>query len=285
MDTGDSPASVTERFLGSSRVLVLNSQRQKIGREWQFDFCSPFWRLYVNDRSGAFLHYRGRRIPLAPGTPWIIPAWMRFQTSLLRPVTQDYLHFQVSGPLSRSLERHLKEPVNPGNDDVLQALIKRWRDGLDRTDFPDFCWANATAHAALAAAFAGWTIGEQQAELSALGEHAQIQPALDFLAMQTQTPPGNRKLAGLCGMSEDHFIRKFRRATGSTPAGYGREQRISLAAEWLTGTTRTLDDIAEASGFTDRFHFSRVFKAQLGFPPAAYRRIHRLEDNPRIPTV
>ncbi len=273
---------MTERFLGSSRVQVLNSQRLKIGREWQFDLCSPFWRLYVNDRSGASLHYQGRRIPLAAGTPWIIPAWMRFQTSLQRPVTQDFLHFQVSGPLARSLERHLKLPASPVGDNALAALIKRWREGLDRTDFPDFCWANATAHAALAAAFAGWTIGEQLAELRSLAEHAEIQPALDLLAIQTEPPPANRELAGLCGMSEDHFIRKFRRATGSTPAGFGRRQRISFAAEWLTGTSRTLDDIAEASGFTDRFHFSRVFKAQLGSPPATYRRMHRLEDKPHL---
>ncbi|MFZ4774776.1 MAG: helix-turn-helix domain-containing protein [Terrimicrobiaceae bacterium] len=282
MDYGETPATGLEKLMRHSRVQVLVSQRLRIGREWKFDLCSPFWRLYVNDRSGAFLHHQGRRLPLAAGTPWIIPAWMRFQTSLQRPVTQDFIHFQVTGPLTRSVERRMSSPVRLQSGIPLSPLIERWRGGLDRMNFSHFCWANATAHAALAVAFAGWTTDDQHAELRLLAEHEAVQPALDCIDRHPEAPPSNPDLARLCGTSEDHFIRKFRSATGSTPAGYGRKQRISLAAEWLTGTNRTLDDIAEASGFTDRFHFSRVFKAQLGFPPATYRRTHRIQDNPEI---
>jgi AraC-like DNA-binding protein len=277
MTSGETPATQAEKLMRRSRVQVLVSQRLPIGREWHFDLCSPFWRLYVNDRSGAFLHHEGRSQPIAAGVPWVIPAWMRFQTSLQRPITQDFIHFQVSGLPSRSLEHTIRTPVCLRNDKTLAVLIERWREGLGRTDFSHFCWATATAHAALAATFAGWSIDEQRETLRWLAEHEDIRPALDCIELHPEAPPSNQDLARLCGASEDHFIRKFRRATGSTPAKYCREQRISLAAEWLTGTHRTLDDIAEATGFTDRFHFSRVFKSQLGSPPAAYRRMHRLD--------
>ena len=33
----------------------------------------------------------------------------------------------------------------------------------------------------------------------------------------------------------------------------------------------SIDLIAEHTGFTDRFHFSKVFKQWIGIPPAAYR--------------
>ncbi len=274
MDSGETLATEVEKLMASTRVVVLVSRRMRIGRDWHYDLCSPFWRLYVNDRSGGFLHHGGEQLPLGGGIPWIIPAWMRFQTSLQRPATQDFLHFQVAGPLSRSLERTLKSPMRLGHDRLLTALIERWRQGLGGQDFSTYCWAAAAAHGALAAAFPGWTLGEQ--EMRWLGEHSLIQPALDFIALHPEKPPSNHELARLCGSSEDHFIRKFRCAIGSTPAEFGRQQRISLAAEWLIGTRRTLDDIAEGTGFTDRFHFSRTFKSQLGIPPATYRRMHQL---------
>jgi len=277
MDSGDTPPTSAEKLMSSSRVQVLVSQRQLIGREWHLDLCSPFWRLYVNNRSGAFLHHEGRSLPITAGVPWIIPAWMRFQTSQQRPVVQDFIHFQVSGPSSLSLGRTIRAPASLRNDKTFAVLIGRWREGLDRADFSHLCWASATAYASLAAAFAGWSLDEQNETLRCLSEHQAIQPALDYMTLHPESPPSNETLARLCGASEDHFIRKFRQATGSTPAGFCRAQRISLAAEWLTGTRRTLDDIAEATGFTDRFHFSRVFKSQLGFPPVAYRQMHRLD--------
>lgn len=280
MTTGETAATEAEKFLKHTRVQVLVSQRLRIGSEWTFDLCSPFWRIYVNDRAGASLHHAGRRLPLGGGVPWIIPAWMRFQTSSQRPVVQDFIHFQVSGLVSRSLERTLKSPLGIPGDPSLAAVVARWREGIGTNDFSSFSWAAAAAHAALAAALEGWPVTEQQAEWRSLSEHAEIQPALDIIAARPGSPPSNRELARRCGISEDHFIRKFRRATGSTPAGYGREHRISLAAEWLIGTRRTLDDIAEAAGFSDRFHFSRAFAARLGCPPARYRRSHQLVANP-----
>jgi len=276
MNSGDTPATEAEKLLRRSRVQVLVSQRNPIGREWHLDLCSPFWRLYVNDRSGAFLHHEGRRLPLAAGIPWVIPAWIRFQTSLQRPVTQDFLHFQVTGLPSRAMDRIFRGPVCLRSDRTLSTLVERWRGGLGQADFSRFCWASATAHAALAVACSGWTFEAQCEDLRWLAGHADIQPALDWIDLHPEAPASNHKLARLCGLGEDHFIRKFRHVLGATPADYCRSQRISLAAEWLTGTNRTLDDIAEAAGFTDRFHFSRVFKSQLGFPPAAYRRMHRL---------
>ena len=90
-------------------------------------------------------------------------------------------------------------------------------------------------------------------------------------------PPDNAELAVLFGMSPDHFIRRFKAGTGLTPAQYRLQRRVLTAAHWLAGTERTIEDIAEATGFTDRFYFTKMFKARLAVTPAAYRRSHRLE--------
>jgi AraC-like DNA-binding protein len=47
---------------------------------------------------------------------------------------------------------------------------------------------------------------------------------------------------------------------------------MEKATYMLCYTCRKIEEIAEMTGFTDRYHFSRVFKHQRGKSPAAYRK-------------
>ncbi len=277
MESGETEATKAERFISRLQVQVLASRRQQLGKDWCLDLCSPFWRLYVNDRSGAYVHHGDRRISLAENVAWIIPAWMHFQTTLQRPCTQDFIHFQVTGQIAKFLESTVTAPQKLAMGRVTSVTVHQWRSGLGSPDLASGCWAAATAYAALAGILSNCTPSQQQEGLLGLGENSEIQPAIDLIERQPDTPPANAQLAETCRMSEDHFIRKFRKAAGITPAEYGRHHRVLLAAELLAGSSRTIEDISESTGFTDRFHFSRRFKSQLGLPPATYRRMHRLD--------
>lgn len=87
--------------------------------------------------------------------------------------------------------------------------------------------------------------------------------------------PSNRDLAASCGMSEDHFIRRFKETLGKSPARYGMERRLEAASEMLVGEHLSIEEIAGRTGFVDRFHFSRAFKRQFQFAPGEYRRLQR----------
>jgi transcriptional regulator GlxA family with amidase domain len=89
-------------------------------------------------------------------------------------------------------------------------------------------------------------------------------------------PLTHADLAGLCHLSGDHFVRRFRDAIGRTPARYVTERRIAAAAQRLVFTRDSIDQIAEATGFGNRFYFSRVFARHMGTPPAAYRKTARV---------
>jgi AraC-like DNA-binding protein len=39
----------------------------------------------------------------------------------------------------------------------------------------------------------------------------------------------------------------------------------------LLNTDRTLEDVADELGFSDAFHFSKAFKAGIGFSPRQFR--------------
>jgi len=258
---------------------VLESRRVNLARQgWTFDLWSPFWRLYVNDRSGAYVEHAGRRLDLAPGRLWLIPAWVHFRTGLRGRVVQDYVHFTFTGFPAVLMNQHFDRPISLRTAKVPAPLIARWRGTIaDAASFARLSHAYALAHAATAVLLSGW--GRREWEICDRWrlQTGAIRPALERLENSLAHPPGNAELSRACGLSEDHFIRKFRRLAGITPAEYGRRHRVARAAEWLTGTSRTLEDIAEAAGFVDRFHFSRIFKSRFDLTPIAYRRRHRLE--------
>lgn len=275
------PSAGGEPVMWNAQLQVLVSKRADLAEVgWTLDLCSPFWRIYVHDRAGAFAEFDGERLAFRKGTLWIIPAWVRFQTGLERPVLQDYIHFNFAGLPSPQLQRFFARPLALSQDEPLSALAAKWRNGLTApADFSHLCWAAALAHAVMAKVLSDWSKEELGGYLRWLAESADVQAALERIETNLAKAPSNLELSRLCGAGEDHFIRKFRKITGLTPAQYGRDCRIALVAKWLISTDRTLEDIADSSGFADRFHLSRVFKERFGLPPAAYRRMHRREGN------
>ena len=87
----------------------------------------------------------------------------------------------------------------------------------------------------------------------------------------------NTELAERAGLSRNSFIRLFREKTGETPQQFRLRKSVEYAAGELHYSTHSIDEIAEAAGFSDRFHFTKVFGRFMQMPPAAYRRITRGE--------
>ena len=281
MEIGASPAGPVEEILRRSRIDLAISRRQPIDLSWHYDLQSPFWRLYVNNRSGASIIHAGRRLSLRPDRLYVIPAWVHFQTETVRPLTQDFIHFYVTGFPPSLLRQVFDQPRRLSSDPALDSLSRRWRHGFrEPPSFATLGWASALAQAAVAFVMENLPAAGREACFRSLTDASEIGPALESIDRNLSHPPVNAALARLCGLSVDHFIRRFRHLVGLTPAQYGLERRVSLAAQWLTASPRSVDQIAEEAGFTDRFHFSRVFKARLGLPPAAYRRMHRMEVAP-----
>jgi AraC family transcriptional activator FtrA len=80
------------------------------------------------------------------------------------------------------------------------------------------------------------------------------------------------RAAQAAGMSERTLLRRFREATGLTPADWLIAARVERARELLESSRRSIEEVAHLSGFgaatTLRHHFQR----RLGVSPAAYRQ-------------
>jgi AraC family transcriptional regulator len=80
-------------------------------------------------------------------------------------------------------------------------------------------------------------------------------------------------LAAEAGVHAGHLACAFRRHFGSSIGDYVRRQRVLLACRGLAESDKPLAEIALETGFADQSHLTRVFKRQLGYTPAAYRKL------------
>lgn len=84
------------------------------------------------------------------------------------------------------------------------------------------------------------------------------------------------QLAGMVGISQSQFDRRFRKLLGASPRQYLLRVRVNAACRLLAETTRSITEIALETGFYDHAHFSRTFSRLMGVSP----RVHRKRNAP-----
>ncbi|WMT72017.1 helix-turn-helix domain-containing protein [Bradyrhizobium sp. Ash2021] len=78
-------------------------------------------------------------------------------------------------------------------------------------------------------------------------------------------------LAGVAGLSVNHFARQFKQSAGVPPHVYLTQKRVERAQEMLVQTDLALAEIAFAVGFFDQGHLARHFRYMLGTTPREFR--------------
>jgi len=102
-------------------------------------------------------------------------------------------------------------------------------------------------------------------------EGARLGPLLDRMRAQLTD---NRPLASLAaevGMSVRTFLRRFRAATGTTPAEWLLAERLAHARDLLESGGGTIEDVATACGFGSVATMRHHFRTKLNTSPGAYR--------------
>ncbi|AWN34588.1 transcriptional regulator FtrA [Methylobacterium radiodurans] len=102
-------------------------------------------------------------------------------------------------------------------------------------------------------------------------EGARLSPLLDRVRTRLDRPHTLASLAAEAGMSPRTFLRRFRAATGTTPAAWLLSERLASARALLESGARPIDDIAAACGFGSAATLRRHFRTRLGTSPARYR--------------
>jgi len=91
---------------------------------------------------------------------------------------------------------------------------------------------------------------------------------------------GNQSLeeyAALCHMSKYHFLRVFRKITGSSPISYRNQIRLEHAKELLDDGSILVSELSARLGFSSPSYFADAFKKKWGMTPVEYRKRVREE--------
>ena len=102
-------------------------------------------------------------------------------------------------------------------------------------------------------------------------KHA-LEQAVDYINDNLPRKLTLAEIAGAAHMSQHHFARSFKAATGFSPHQYVIQQRVKRAKTLLSDTDLTVADVAMAVGFSNPSHLAHHVRRLLDVTPGDLRR-------------
>lgn len=221
--------------------------------------CSPFWRLFYDFTPGAWVWAGDTRHVLGPDRVVVMPDGAPFDCGTKAGAVHLWLHFSLYLALPQTTPGVFALPATA----ALRAVAAELRQRIETRD------VGGVQHTGAALIHLAFATG-QAGRLEAVPER--LRRVFNGIEQALAEPLTNDTLAAQAGMSVEAFIRWFKGRTGRTPAAFVAERRIREACRLLAFGESSIEQVAEAVGFSNRHHFSRVFKRYAGCGPAAFRR-------------
>jgi AraC-like DNA-binding protein len=228
--------------------------------EWAHEnLPCPFWRLYWNADSGAWVQREKTRIALQPENWVLISPGAPLQTGNTNPFRHFFIHFHPGGAI-RLHQPNIYQGTLPPLD---QERIL----GLFRMSKPDtvsvaFFLLRVLSLALSEIPSADWRSPVQDPRIRNLLETVEANPC----AFRNTT-----QLAEHAGLHSKSFSRLFTHCVGVSPYRYLLQLKIDGAAGDLLHSSDSVEHIAEKWGFSDRFHLTRHLAASRGTTPGKMR--------------
>lgn len=104
-------------------------------------------------------------------------------------------------------------------------------------------------------------------------QRKKLYPATEYMASHYGDEEiTNEFLASLCCVSTVYFRKMFQSEFGTAPISYLHKLRIGKAKELLKSDYVSISEIAESVGYSNIYHFSKMFKIYTGISPSEYAK-------------
>ena len=215
---------------------------------------NPFFYCYWNKTSGAEIHANGKVYPITPDKIMLIPPNFEHSPVQTGPFNHSFIHFIAPFPLN-SLNRIELIPIKNNIH-----LFRKYETELK------------TALSLYSLIFGLLLqIPEDHFGQRQIGDN-RISQACNLLSQNFEQNLQLEDLAKKLNMSVSNLCHLFKEETGVSPIHYAMERRLERALTMLANSHNSIDDIAQKTGFSNRYHFSNAFKLRYGVPPVQMRK-------------
>jgi AraC-like DNA-binding protein len=102
-------------------------------------------------------------------------------------------------------------------------------------------------------------------------EDPRLQKVLKYILEHLEEEINVEKRADIACLTKPYLIRQFKQTLGMAPLQFITQKKIEKAQLLLVTDDRTVQDIAQAVGYSDSSYFVRLFKKKVGMTPQEYR--------------
>lgn len=218
-----------------------------------------FWHLYWNARSGASVKFEDRIYPFNSTHVFLIPAHTLFSTRLVRPVPHFYVDFTINSYF-RNLKRGIYSMPVEYMKEILPKFIRSETFQERKIILYSLIWH-----------YLSLVRREDFQESEGKKMDPRIARAIEIMENEMGSVNLIGKVCKRVNMSPNSFYLLFKRETNKTPLWFLTQLRMGRASYLLEHTDESIDEIALATAYSDRYHFSKRYKQKTGFTPVQYR--------------
>ncbi len=254
------------------------------------DMVFPFWRIYWNKNTGGELKHKENVFEMTPDYIYIISPFTSFSSKFKKRhvynngihvsgkhLTEDinesdlgekslfhfFTHFNLGVPFDHVYPGIYKIEITDHLKDRLHYLTGRLK--IENHDF------KLTFNLKLQS-FIKEAISNIGTELwKTINIDDRVLSVLRYIEINIDSKLSNSNLAEVVNMAPNSFARLFRQEMNITLHNFIQKRKIARACDLFEHTNKTIEDVTYDLGFSDRYHFSRVFKSITGITPALYR--------------
>lgn len=257
-------------------LTVVCGGREHCAANYRIDRATfPYWSIEFVAQGRGSLRLKGAKYDLVPGTLFSYGPGIaqHIGSDPAAPLVKYFVDF--TGKSAETLLRRygpapggVQQTAAPG--EILALFDDLIRNGLRDTPFSKPITAVILQHLLLKLAETALPHGA--AGTLAFATYRRCRQRMDERWRQLQTV---EQIATECRVDAAYLCRLFRRFDHQSPYQCLLRIKMARAAEHLLAQDASVKEVADALGFSDRFHFSRVFKKVIGVSPGQFARSSR----------
>lgn len=278
------------REIDSLQLILLNIGHSTHNGDWNWKgISSPFARLFYVKEGNARINLPDGIQELHPDHLYLIPPFTLHSYECNAWFSHFYIHIYEKPSSSANILEELSFPIEIKANPLDISLVSRLLDinpGRELKQYDPCMYDNQPTLLQNIADEA------QQAEYAALESRGilsqllsrfiryaspktdvtdiRISKVLHYIRKHIDQPLKVNQLSDICHLSDDHFIRLFKKELGCTPVSYINQKKIEKAQLMLLIENIPVKDIAYSLSFENISYFNRLFKQITQHTPTQY---------------